>query len=147
MRKELPHFEQLIEALLLRDRQAADQEEKSRKKLRPRRSSGRGNTGDSNLQKLVRQLLVCSTEAGYVTFVREQCSQPEVVALLYDDHYLILELLSERWVEGSHQYLVNWQPHKVRNEHLAILSGAPLNYEASERLPLGGPDQDWSYVP
>ena len=123
VRKELPHFQQLIEALLLRDRQAADQDEKSGRKLRPRHSSGRGNTGDSNLQKLVRQLPMCSTEAGYVTFLREQCSQPEVVALLYDDHYQILGLLLERWVEDSQQYLVKWQPHKVRNEHLAILSG------------------------
>ena len=111
VRKELPHFEQLIEALLLCDRQAADQEEKSGRKLRPRR---RGKTGDSNLQKLVRQLPMCGIEAGYVTFLRKQCSQPEVVALLYDDHYQILELLMERWVEGSHQYLVKWQPHKFR---------------------------------
>ena len=72
-RKELPQFEQLVEALLLRDRQAADQFAKGERILRPRCRSGRGNAGDSNLQKLVRQLPVCSTEAGCVSFLRQGC--------------------------------------------------------------------------
>ena len=50
----------------------------------------------------------------------------------YDDHYQVLNILCERWAHGAHQYLVKWQHHRVRNDHIQVLTSAPLSYTARE---------------
>ena len=66
--------------------------------------------------------------------------------MLYDDHYQVLEILCERWAHGAHQYLVKWQHHRVRNDHIQVLTSAPLSYTARECLPLSGAEDGWSEV-
>lgn len=146
-RKELPHFEELMDALLARDKTAQQTEKQLvRRGKRRRQAAFAGSLAETKLQELCRQLPTCTGKEQYTRYLRESCTLPEVVAIVYDDHYQVLEVLLDRYVEGSRQFNVKWQANKVRNEHVDILTSETLGYKIQERLPLSGQEEGWCEV-
>ena len=61
---------------------------------------------------------------------------PEVIAMIYEKHYKLEEVLLERYVKGDKQYNVKWESHEVKNTHIKILTSPPMSYTSKEILPL-----------
>ena len=101
---------------------------------------------ETNVEKLLRQLPRLRGREDYVTHLRTKESRPEVVAIIYDHTYEVTKVHLERWVDGEHQYLIEWQPTKIHNDHIEVLTRAPLCYAVKRRTPLQGEDSDFSEV-
>ena len=158
-RDDLPKFGELLQALATRDirralsasfarwKHAVAGRCRTRTRAAKRKTEAAArNLKLNTLQTLLTKIPTCKGEAEYTKMLTEDCNIPEVIAMIYEKHYKLEEVLLERYVRGDKQYNVKWESHEVKNTHIKILTSPPMSYTSKEILPLSGDREGFSHV-
>ena len=149
-RQVLPEFEDLVQALLDRDR--ADSTSMLQYQGRKTRSMSAGKRRPRTepqtiLDELLNSLPVLANSAAYEHHLRHECTDPNVICIIYDAVSQISEVLLERYVKGQREYLVRWEPHEIENQHESGFNknGYFCRKEPTQLNPDGGDGRSMAY--
>ena len=133
-REALPEFDQIVEALLERD--ITNNNTKQRKTRPNKRKADDPEFELSALEKLLAEVPTQASREAYINYLREDCELEQLILSSYDDFFQIDSISGERYVCGKKQYLIDWAPHPIRNEHTKVFMTGDSDYKCTRLDPL-----------
>ena len=145
-REALPEFEEIVDELLKRHEPTAPDSstEPVAKKTRGKRSKRKRKASNKKAEvaettvfhDLLANIPMLDSKEAYESYLREECTFPEMILASYDDFFEIEQVCNTRRVDQSTQYEISWKPHVMGASHAKILAESKCQYKCDRLEPL-----------